>query len=218
VLDLIFIAVIGLSVIYSFTRGAIREFFGLLALVGGAFIGLKATGTGVEALTPNIASAPVAAMVAFLIAFVVTSLLLLLIGSLLAHAAQSLHLGWADRLVGAFFGFAKGVLLVTVLVMLLAAFQSPEKSAVRGSSVAARVTELARWACGWLPPQAGEMLRRRLGEPAPQEPLEAAAHARGASAAGQAPGWAATADAPRDGGAPRRADTAHAPGGSRSDV
>jgi membrane protein required for colicin V production len=163
-IDLVFIAAIVLSVAYSFARGMIREFFALLALAAGVFLGLKAAPTGVQALSPQLASPVVAAMITFLVTFVVAALLLLFVGSLLAHAVQTVKLGWADRLLGAAFGFGKGILLVLVVILLMAGFQSTGNSALRRSRVAAAVSGLAVRACGLLPPEAANTLRQRFEE------------------------------------------------------
>jgi membrane protein required for colicin V production len=140
----------------------IREFFSLLALVAGVYVGLKAGRIGVAVLSPQLASPSVAAMVAFVAAFIVAALILLFIGSLLARAAHAVHLGWADRIVGAAFGFAKGVLIVMIAVLLIAAFQPPESSWIRDSRVAGWVQELTRRACDRLPPDARDEIRRRM--------------------------------------------------------
>jgi len=165
--DLVFIGVITVSVIYSFARGMIREFFSLLALVAGVYIGLKAGRIGVAVLSPQLASPSVAAMVAFILAFIVAALVLLFIGSLLARAAHAIHLGWADRIVGAAFGFAKGILIVMIAVLLITALQPPESSWIRDSRVAGWVQELTRRACDRLPPDARDEIRRRMERPRP---------------------------------------------------
>src|SRR5213593_2982476 len=76
-----------------------------------------------------------------LLAVFVLAAALYLLGQILAYIVKKfaalLMLGWADHIGGAFFGLLKGLLVIQILLIVLAAYPSLKFSgAVRGSEIA----------------------------------------------------------------------------------
>ncbi len=116
--DYAVLLIIGISIVVSMMRGAVRE---VLAIIGwlAAFYVAKTYATQLIPLLPvDIPTESLKVLAAFLILF----LGVLLISSLLTIALSSLikkiGLNWFNRFLGAFFGFARGLLIVCVLVFL----------------------------------------------------------------------------------------------------
>lgn len=116
--DYAVLLIIGISIVVSMMRGAVRE---VLALVGwlAAIYVAKTYATQLIPLLP--ADIPTEAL-KILAAYIIVFFGVLLVASLLIIALSSLirkiGLNWLNRGVGALFGFARGLLIVCVLVFL----------------------------------------------------------------------------------------------------
>lgn len=116
--DYIVLTIVGVSVIVSVMRGFARE---VLALAGWvlAFIAANALSARVADWFSSFVSQPsVRALIAFGAVFIVTLVLMSIVGMALARVLKSAGLGLEDRLLGGFFGLARGVLIVMLLVLL----------------------------------------------------------------------------------------------------
>lgn len=76
-------------------------------------------------------------VISFIVTFIVVALVVNLIGRLLSKVVKNLNLGFIDRLGGFLVGLAKGVLLCSLMVMLINAFnlRGIVKEDVKKSSV-----------------------------------------------------------------------------------
>jgi membrane protein required for colicin V production len=111
---------------YSVIRAAIRGFFQEAFALGGLVLGFLFAcwfypSLAVE-LKGLIASPPVAQLAAFLLILLVTMVVAGLIGRLLHRTASAIGLGLVDRLLGALFGFLRGLLLGVGLLLAVTAF------------------------------------------------------------------------------------------------
>ena len=116
--DYAVLAIIGASVIVSVMRGFARE---VLALAGWvlAFIAANTLSSAVaEWFGPIISDASLRALTAFVAVFIVTLILASVVGIAVSHVLKSAGLGLEDRLLGGFFGFARGMLIVMLVVLL----------------------------------------------------------------------------------------------------
>lgn len=131
VFDLILLIVIIVSMVMSLGRGLIREASSVLSFIVGGIVGfvfVRLLGGFVEPLFPDSWSDLVPATVVFLIGFLVAYSLAAFIGgrlSRLVHASP--EIGLLDRLAGAAFGIARGI-LAGVLFVLLVQQVLPEES------------------------------------------------------------------------------------------
>ena len=116
---MIFLAV---AAIVGLAQGFIRSVFGLGGLALGLELALRNYGRAAAMLRPMVHSHQVADTIAFLgIAFVIMALAAI-VGLALAKLFRIVGLGLIDMLAGAVFGFAQGVLVVTVCILATVAF------------------------------------------------------------------------------------------------
>lgn len=117
--DYIIIAVIALSTVGSFFRGFAREFISLVIWIVGVIAALKWS----PLIEPHIMSAMHWQTMSYVSAFAIIFLAIWLIGLFVSLAIRSVlnrvGLSLVDRMIGLIFGFARGVLLVAVLMMLI---------------------------------------------------------------------------------------------------
>src|SRR6201999_9626 len=69
-----------------------------------------------------IRSTPASEAISFIGIAIAVMILAGLLGRLIRWSVHSVGLGWADRFIGAIFGFVKGCVLITVAVLVVAAF------------------------------------------------------------------------------------------------
>lgn len=116
--DYAVLIIIGISIVVSMMRGAVRELFAIVGWVVAIYVA-KTYATQLMPLLPT--EIPTEAL-RILAAHIIVFLGVLLVASLLIIALSSLikkiGLNWLNRGLGAVFGFARGLLIVCVLVFL----------------------------------------------------------------------------------------------------
>jgi membrane protein required for colicin V production len=119
--DFAALVVLGLSGVMAFARGLIREVFSIIAFIGAAIAAVFFAGLLrpiVESFTPL--SGPLASVAAGLLIFLVVFIVITVITSTVAKTAhQSTEIGSFDRAAGLAFGILRGVLVVSLFVLLM---------------------------------------------------------------------------------------------------
>lgn len=183
--DFAALVVLGLSGVMAFARGLIREVFSIIAFIGGAIAAVFFAGMLsplVESFTPL--SGPLASVAAGLLIFLVVFVVITVITSTVAKTAhQSTEIGSFDRAAGLAFGILRGVLVVSLFVLLMrqtsaeetTAPADPMQDAIRGARTYPIYDGVAKGLEAILP-QARQRVRdtidRRQGESAPIPPAE----------------------------------------------
>lgn len=144
-LDILLAFLLIASVAASFSKGFVREAVGLaaaiLGLIGGAWFYRMAG----EMLRPYTGSPEMANLCGFLIIFAGVILAGWLVSLLIGLVIKAVGLSWLDRLMGALFGAARGVVVCVAVITAIVAF-APGKEAPRavvGSKVAPYMTGAA---------------------------------------------------------------------------
>lgn len=149
--DLVVLAIVGLSTLFAYMRGFIRELFALASWVVG-FVAAVAFTPLVAGWIPNMFDYPA---VRYLIAFGAILIAALALGALLSwplvRAVRAAGLGFADRFLGSIFGLVRGLLLVTALVLLAGLTQLPRTEWWQSSLLAGPLVAVALLAAAYLP-------------------------------------------------------------------
>ncbi|NWF54152.1 MAG: CvpA family protein [Syntrophaceae bacterium] len=143
-LDIIFLALIGISVIYSLIRGLIREIFSFLAIILGFFGASYGYSRAAEWLKGWVDQETVAHILGFAILFLLIALGVSLLGKLLSKVVHKGGLGWADRMGGAAFGLLKAILLIAIILLVLTAFLPPKSKLLLESKISPAVVSITR--------------------------------------------------------------------------
>jgi len=117
--DILVLALLLISAAVGFVRGAVREVFALLALVGAAAVaafGLPVFGPMVrEAIKPEWLGTAASVVLLFVVAFVA----LRLIGAAIARQVQNTQmLGFLDRSLGLLIGLGRGLIVLGALFLM----------------------------------------------------------------------------------------------------
>lgn len=107
----------------GFTRGLIMEVTRLLALVAGIYLAARFATLLADYLYTNTSlTNQFLPIIAFAVILVGVMVLVYLFGKMLESVMKMAALGWADKAAGAFLGVARGVLIISVLLLLLNRF------------------------------------------------------------------------------------------------
>jgi membrane protein required for colicin V production len=134
-LDWMILLVIVLNVAGAIAQGFFYELFSFAGVVVGYLVAAWEYPRVAAFYMPHVNSAWAADIGGFLTVFFVVVLLGSVAGKIARSAVEGIGLRWIDRLLGGLFGFLKGLVVCTVVVMALAAF-SPTSSWIQDSRVA----------------------------------------------------------------------------------
>jgi membrane protein required for colicin V production len=135
--DIFVSVVLGISLVFSLMKGFVREIFSLLAYVGGYLMAVKYQDTLVRILIESIPSKPIAKLVAFVAIYIVTAIIISLIGRIAKGILWSgTDLSILDRLLGGAVGLARGVVIMVAITFPLKFFPEVSKKLTEGSYTA----------------------------------------------------------------------------------
>lgn len=149
--DYAVLTIVGASVLLSIFRGLVREVLALAAWVV-AFFTAGLLGNVVAGwLATSILDDSVRVLVAFIAVFLATLISMSLIALAVSGLMRKAGLGVEDRVLGSFFGFARGMLIVMLLVLLAGLTGLPRQPAWTDAMLSAPLEALAAAAKPWLP-------------------------------------------------------------------
>jgi membrane protein required for colicin V production len=149
--DIIVLAVLGLSVALGVFRGLVREVLSLLAWVAAFLLANFLAPDAAKLLPQAMASEEVRLLVSFVVVFIVVLVGLSVLAILASKLVKIVGLGPADRAVGGVFGLARGVLLVMILVLLAGLTALPRQATWREAALRGALEASAEYVKAWLP-------------------------------------------------------------------
>jgi membrane protein required for colicin V production len=158
VIDWVMLIVVILSVVSAAKAGLVLE----VCTLGGLILGLLVASWDYEKLTPWMGQWIHTRAMNETLSFIAIALGVMIVagiaGRIVRWSVKSVGLGWMDRLAGAAFGLVKGCALVTVAVMVIAAFW-PDATWFRQSRFAPEFLSMAHAAAAVAPAELGDRIR-----------------------------------------------------------
>lgn len=153
-LDIGVIAVIGLSAIFAFARGFVREALSIVAWVGAGFITLYSYLT-VEALVePMVHNPLLSGLIGIAGTFIVSLIVLTVITGIAARAVRTAGLTPIDRTLGFVFGLLRGAFILSLAYLMLDMVQPNDRPPwLRDAKSAPYLEQGANLIRGFLPEQ-----------------------------------------------------------------
>jgi membrane protein required for colicin V production len=149
--DYVVLAIIGLSIILSVMRGFFREALAILGWVA-AFVTAKTYANQILPMMPeDIPTESLRILAAFLVLFFATLLVATLLAIALSSVFKKMGLGWLNRLLGAFFGLTRGILIVCIVVFLAGLTELPNDARWRNAMFSAPLEALVISMLPWVP-------------------------------------------------------------------
>jgi membrane protein required for colicin V production len=118
-LDISVIAILGLSAVFAFARGFVREALSIVAWVGAGFITLYGFNRVYALVDPMVHNPLLSQLIAGFGLFVVSLIVLTIITGIIANSVRSSALSPIDRTVGFIFGLLRGAFIVSLAFLLL---------------------------------------------------------------------------------------------------
>lgn len=150
-LDYVLLAVLALSAVYSIFRGFVREMLSLIGWVLSFWVAIKFADPVAVWLEGMISIAGARFVVAFLLLFVSILLTCIMVSRLVSRLIKWSGLGGFDRVIGAGFGLARGVVMVTLLVMFGTISPLSQQLVWQQSVMVGYFQKIAVWATDKLP-------------------------------------------------------------------
>lgn len=118
--DWIIVGIIALSAGISLIRGFVREALSLATLVAAVVVARVFGGQAATLFADYIGEPSLRLLAAYAVLFILTMIVGGLVNHLIGHLVEVSGLSGTDRLLGALFGVARGLLIVVVAVAILA--------------------------------------------------------------------------------------------------
>lgn len=149
--DYSIMSVIGISMLLSLARGFVREFLSIVIWILAFWVAFQFGELLTPKLEPYISTPSVRIITSFIILFVLT----LLVGSLINFSISKLlattGFSGVDRLLGMVFGFARGVLLVAIILLLVSLTSFSQDPWWKNSALIPHFKPLIVWLNSFLP-------------------------------------------------------------------
>jgi len=165
-LDVVLLVILAISVATSFRKGFSREVIGLVSVVAALVLAVWFYGSAGAWFMPYVSTPAVAHFGGFVLVFIGVLILGALVSFIAGRFLQVTGLSFFDRLLGAGFGLARGLVIAVALVMGMMAFSPsnhPPGPVVR-SRLAPYVVDAARVAAAMAPHEVREGFRKTYAE------------------------------------------------------
>ncbi len=169
--DYVIIGIIALSGLIGLLRGLVREALSLIAWIVAIWVALTFTHEVAALLVERISVPSVRLMAAFAALFITTLILAAIINYLIAKLVDKTGLSGTDHMLGVFFGIARGVVLVAIIVLLAGATPLPKDPWWRQSVLIEDFQNIAVWLRDFLPTDIARKFNYEMEKnlPAPQQ-------------------------------------------------
>lgn len=143
-LDIFIIIVLAYCLIRGIFSGLIREISAIVGVFAGFYGAYTYYPVVARLLARWISDVSYLNILSFLIIFCVLFILVSILGVIIKYVLKIAFLGWVDRICGAGFGFVKGILIVSVVLITLTAFLTKGAPVIRDSRLAPHVTIISQ--------------------------------------------------------------------------
>lgn len=169
IFDYAVLVVLGLSVIVSLMRGAVREIISFLGWLLAFYIARTYSIELIPYLPEGIPSESLSALVAFVVMFLVVLLAVSFVAIGISNLIKLLGFGWLDRILGGLIGLLRGLLIVCGFVMLAGMTDLPKDSRWVNAMFSSPLEALVVAALPWMPESIAKHVH--LGEPLLREKM-----------------------------------------------
>jgi membrane protein required for colicin V production len=150
--DYIVLIIIGVSIVVSMMRGAVREVLAIAGWVAALYVAKTYASQLVPLLPQNIPTEPLKVLAAFMILLLGVLLVASLLSIALSSLIKKIGLNWLNRFVGALFGLARGLLIVCIFVFLAGLTSLPKDVRWTNAMFSPPLEVLVKSMLPWLPP------------------------------------------------------------------
>lgn len=120
IVDIVIIGLLLLLLLIGIGKGFIKQAFNIIAWLGAIVVPLLFYGPVTKIVAGDVDPVPFSTTaIVFVCLFIVTFILIKIIGKMLGDGTQKTALGIIDRLLGAAWGLAKGLIIISVVFLAI---------------------------------------------------------------------------------------------------
>jgi membrane protein required for colicin V production len=153
-LDLVILGIIVLSALISLVRGFVKESISLVSWIVAGLLALRYFSAMAELLEPFVSAPMIRDVAGFAVIFIFTLVVGAIVNFIMSQLVSKTGLSGTDKALGVVFGAARGVLIVTMVVLLASLTPMPEASWWQDSASVGFFQQLAEWLKGIIPADA----------------------------------------------------------------
>jgi membrane protein required for colicin V production len=142
-LDYVLLVIVGYCLVRGIFRGLIKELSSIIGVMGGFYAAYNYYSLLAKPLSRWITHPGYLSIFSFLVIFLLVFLVVSLTGVVIKYLMNISFLGWTDRICGALFGSAKGVLLTAVVLLVLTTFLPRNTDILKQSWVARHLMDVS---------------------------------------------------------------------------
>lgn len=158
-LDIIVLAIIGISILLGVIKGLVREVLSLAAWVMAFLAANLAAPEAAQLLPQGMASEEIRLLAGFAIVFVLVLIGLSVLAMMASKLIRIAGLGMADHVLGGVFGLVRGALVVTILVLLAGLTSLPRQPVWRNAFLGPTLEASAGYVKTWLPAELSKRIK-----------------------------------------------------------
>lgn len=151
VFDYIVLGIVSISVLLSITRGVVREVVSLLGWIIAFFVASHYAANFEPLLPQTIEDGSFRMLIVFVTTFFVALVVVMVCSLLLSKLVRSVGLGFIDRILGAVFGFVRGLLIVLFTILAAGFTALPQQSFWQQALLREPLEMMATQVIPWLP-------------------------------------------------------------------
>ncbi|MFT4058747.1 MAG: CvpA family protein [Legionella sp.] len=151
IVDLVIIAIIGLSSITGLFRGAVKEVIALGVWIVAIWTGYNQAQNLAPWLQNYIQNQTACTAIAFLIIVVGVLIAGAILNFILGLLLKRTGLSSMDKMLGMCFGFVRGVFMVSLILAILSQTSLPYQSYLAGSTIVPQLQPVVTWISGYIP-------------------------------------------------------------------
>ena len=157
--DYTLFVIIGACIIISMMRGAVREMLSIIGWLAALYVAKTYSTQLVPLLPQDIPTDSLRILAAFLILFLGVLLVVSLLSIALSSVLEKIGLSWLNRFFGALFGFAKGLLIVCILVFLAGLTSIPKDVRWTNAMFSSPLEALVKAALPFMPQKVAQYVK-----------------------------------------------------------
>lgn len=151
--------IVGISVLISVMRGMVREVIALAGWIVAFVVANLYSGAVAAWLPAGLTNESVRMLAAFIILFLGALLAMGLLAVAASRLMKSAGLSIEDRVLGVVFGFARGVLIVMVFVLMAGLTSLPRQPIWKDAMLSEPLETFAVFVRAWLPTDLSQRIR-----------------------------------------------------------
>ena len=162
--DILIIIIIVYCVVRGLFRGLVKEVSSIFGVLGGFYAAYSYYPQVANLLSRLVADTAYRNILSFLIIFCLVLILINVLGIIIKYLLNIAFLGWVDRVFGLVFGMTKGILIISVLLIILTTFLKQGAPIIKDSLLAPHVMLISENMAKVVSKDMKEDFKKYLGE------------------------------------------------------